>query len=125
MLTKEEAKYLQLKFQGADTKTISKLLNIDRAEDTKMRNRVFEKLEVNNWFNAYRKAFHVLDNDLYLSQALDAEINKCVKKIKNIDVQHGYIDAEKRAAIYSELLEFYSALKFNYIYSHYLNNKAM
>ena len=111
----QEINYLQLKFKGFDHIEMSKSFNFSESESFDFQERLFRKLEVNDWYNAFKKAFKlkIIDIDTNLNTNHFNEAGKVATNILAISLFKSLTEKEKQLMIYNELLKYYALVEFS------------
>ncbi len=115
----KELTYLSLSYQGAKKKDIAKKLSFNNTRaHANMERFIFDKLSVNNWYNAFRRAFHlqVLNREDFLSVDIQKEASTISTKIMEILHSGAISDKEKELAIYLALLSFQIRIEYSYLF---------
>ncbi len=115
----KELTYLSLSYQGLNKNDIAKELQFSNARaHTDMERFIFNKLSVNNWYNAFRRAFNLqlLHREDFLS--IDIEKEASVTSTKIIEILYASVisDKEKELAIYLALLSFQIKIEHSYLF---------
>lgn len=114
----KELDYLRLSYKGVDKEEIAKELEFKHKREHKdMEQLIWNKLSVNNWYNAYRKAFHLqlLSRKDFLFVNIRDEASTFSAKITNILFSVGLSDKEKELKVYLALLSFYTRVEYSYL----------
>ena len=116
----KELTYLSLEYQGVDKKDIARELcfNDERRVHNNIERFIFDKLSVNNWYNAFRRAFHLqlLNREDFLSIDIQKEASAVSSKIIEILHTSGISDKEKELSIYLALLSFQIKVEYSYLF---------
>ncbi len=119
LLNDQELTYLSLTYQGLDKKAIAKKLQFnDNREHSYIEKRIFEKLSVNNWHNAFRRAFNLqlLDRQDFLVIDIQKEASTISTKITEILNSTAIDDKEKELVIFLALLSFQIKIEYSYLF---------
>ncbi|GAA4273175.1 hypothetical protein U6A24_07850 [Aquimarina gracilis] len=121
LLNDKELTYLSLTFQGLDKEAIAKELQFNDNKSKRhsyMKNRIFDKLSVNNWHNAFRRAFNLqlLDRQDFLVIDIQKEASTISTKITEILNSTEIDDKEKELVIYLALLSFQIKIEYSYLF---------
>lgn len=118
-LNKDEIDFLTLTFLNSNAARLTKKLGLtnDQSEFKKFQHSIFNKLNVNNWFNAFKKAiaFNLIDDTVFSNVSVNAEVFNSVFKILRIKNLNRLENGEKKLSVYNELLELYSTLEISKI----------
>ncbi|TGV04481.1 hypothetical protein [Flavivirga rizhaonensis] len=116
LFSNKELEYLRLKYQGANEEEIAKELQFKyKREHSNMETIILNKLSVNNWYNAFRKAFNLqlLNRKDFLSIDIKEEVSVFSTKIKDALLSKELNEKEKELKVYLMLLSFYSKIEYN------------
>ncbi len=119
LLNDKELIYLSLMYQGLDKEAISKELQFnDNRKHSYMKKRIFDKLSVHNWHNAFRSAFNLqlLDRQDFLLIDIQKEASTISTKITKILNATEIDDKEKELVIYLALLSFQIKIEYSYLF---------
>ncbi len=119
LLNDKELIYLSLMYQGLDREAIAKELQFnDNREHRYMEKRIFDKLSVNNWHNAFRRAFNLqlLDRQDFLLIDIQKEASTISTEITEILNSTEIDDKEKELVIYLALLSFQIKIEYSYLF---------
>lgn len=118
-----ETKYIKMKYIDLSIKKLSKEIKVSEKILANMETTILNKLQVNCWYNAYRKAFEikilesVSQKDDFFKINLIESRNRVLKLIKNKN------ETEKMKAlnVYRTLISFYNTLEYNKLHTRHLN----
>lgn len=117
-----EREFLKRKWEKVDYKIFDHQVSTKyyNAKQNLFKNTVFNKLEVNNWFNAYKKSFELKILDLPSNHltCLDNHIKNCSNRISKLKHAKSLLAKEKKLSIYNELVELYANIEFSKLVSH-------
>ncbi len=116
LFSNKELEYLRLKYQGVNEEDIAKEMKFKYKRDhSKMETLILNKLSVNNWYNAFRKAFNLqlLNRKDFLSIDIKEEVSAFSTKIVDALSSKELNEKEKELKVYLMLLSFYSKIEYN------------
>ncbi|GAA3613661.1 hypothetical protein Q4Q39_03400 [Flavivirga amylovorans] len=116
LFSNKELEYLRLKYQGVNEEEIARELKFKyKREHSNMETLILNKLSVNSWYNAFRKAFNLqlLNRKEFLSIDIKEEVSVFSKKIKDALLSKELNEKEKELKVYLMLLSFYSKMEYN------------
>ncbi|WP_139241920.1 hypothetical protein [Aquimarina spongiae] len=119
LLSDKELVYLSLTYQGVDKKAIAKKLRFkDNRTHRYIEKRIFDKLSVYNWHNAFRRAFYLqlLDRQDFLLIDIQKEASTISTEITEILNSTEIDDKEKELVIYLALLSFQIKIEYSYLF---------
>ncbi|GAA3591451.1 hypothetical protein Q4Q39_16010 [Flavivirga amylovorans] len=115
----KELTYLSLTYQGLNKKDIAKELQLNNTRaHVDIERLIFDKLSVNNWYNAFRRAFHLqlLNREDFLPIDIQEQASKVSNKIMKILRSTRINDKEKELAVYLALLSFQIKVEHSYLF---------
>lgn len=112
-LTKYELRFINLTFKNTDKDVIAYELNVFISSLETIKNTVFAKMQVCNWFNAFKYAyqFGLLDKDA-LSANSKIFMDIYARKIKLTFERKTLGELEKKLMVYNLLLDLYASVEF-------------
>ncbi|MBB3123365.1 DNA-binding CsgD family transcriptional regulator [Mesoflavibacter sabulilitoris] len=121
-LNTKELQYLNLKYENINSKVIFEKLKLRKSEEKlrELKFLVFNKLRVNNWFNAFKIGLklNLLDVPKNHLENVEKEVINCTNKIIRIRTIKRLSFTEKKLSIYNELLELYTNIEFSKFINH-------
>jgi DNA-binding CsgD family transcriptional regulator len=113
----DEREYLKLKFKGLSNDSINGKLQLGNEQIDVVREKVFFKLKVNDWYNNFKKAFQldILKKEDYLSIDIELEAIDIAVNIISAFLLKNLSEKEKQLMVYDELLRIYTTIEFNYL----------
>ncbi|MBB3123366.1 hypothetical protein FHS04_000863 [Mesoflavibacter sabulilitoris] len=117
VFSEEEKFFLRLKFEGNNDESIERKLKLEPEEVNTYQEKLFIKLQVNDWFNALKKAiqFGVLKIKDELHVDFEIHVYEVSVNMISINSFKNYSYKEKKLSIYLQLLRFYSKLELDYL----------
>lgn len=114
----KELAYLKLIYKGLDKQAVTEELKFSKRKYREMEKAIFEKLSVNNWHNAFRRAFNLqlLDRNDFLSLDIKKEASMVSKKIIKVLQSNEINEKEKELAVYLALLSFHIKVEYSYLF---------
>lgn len=116
-LNQDEEELIWLKYKGFKEGEILVKLNKNSSYLYSTEENVFSKLNVNNWFNTFKKA-HLLETLIDEDNpkiSISAEIKSTASKIISFFFLKNITDKEKQLMVYHELLNYYAKIQFNFL----------
>lgn len=115
--SKSEQDYLDLKFKGKGEESIKKRLKMGSKEIETIQESVLDKLSSNNWFNAFKKAFHLEIVSKYdkLDLHIDIESTNTASNMISFYSFKNMSMKEKQLAVYHELLRYYTIIEYKFL----------
>ena len=117
--SQKEKMLLQLRYEGSDCSLIEEKLNLKDSELVDIDYMLLLKLEVESWFNSFKKAFQfrLIDKKKYKHQRLIIEVEtiECAAKIITMMTFDNLTAKEKELVIYTELVNLYNTIEYDYL----------
>ena len=112
-LTNLELSFINLTFKNLDEDIIAYELNVFISSLNTIKEAVFVKMKVSNWFNAFKYAyqFGLLDKEP-MNVSSKTYINIYARKIKLTFDRKSLGEHEKRLMVYDQLLDLYASIEF-------------
>ncbi len=117
-LSNEEKKFIRKKYAGHTKEDIMEAMEITSDKFNKCAKTIHLKLEVNNWFNVFKKClmYNLLDVNSDHLTIVEGEIKKSASDIYRLRNLTRLELNEKKLAVYSFLIELYSNIEFNMLF---------
>ncbi len=115
--SKNEIEFLKLKFDGHGIDNLTKMLKLDDESIEKLKEQLFEKLGVLDWFNCYKKVFEydIIQKQDYLDSELEVLATELSTKLITMQTfEHGS-PKDRELYIYHNLLKFYHTIELEYL----------
>lgn len=115
--SRTERDYLDLKFSGKDEEYVKKRLNRSVKEVDSLQEEILNKLSTNNWYSAFKKAFHlkIISKPDQLNLHIDVEATNTASKMISFYTFKNMKIKEKQLAVYHELLRYYTTIEFKFL----------
>jgi DNA-binding CsgD family transcriptional regulator len=112
-----EKRYLELKFKGLTNDFIDKELKLKKGKTETISKDLFAKLQVNELFNSFKKAFHLelipKDEDFVIYTEVEAI--ETASRIASLTSYTKNTIKEKELIIYHELIGYYTKVEFKFL----------
>ncbi len=113
-----EKEYLKLKFKGLEFNKIAKSLKLASKDIKGLEKTLFQKLEIYEWFNGFKKIFEsgILNRKDFLTIDIYKEALESASKMITLHSFANLSDKEKQLAIYHQLIIFYNLLEYDCLF---------
>lgn len=124
-ISQTEIDYLKMLFEGQNKMTTAKELKLSIHQAFyELKNQLFQKLNVNSYYNAFKKAFELeLFNDSKEAYSKRVEIKATVNKIMNSKESLQYESKFYNEQIYRLLVDCYCKIKYKSLHRRYKKTK--